>query len=104
MVNDIFERVQIDLIDMRHEPDEQFQWIVHVKDHFSKYSCLYPLRSKHAQGVANCLSMWLRNFRPMKILQCDNGKEFKGALLILIKLTVSKLLMGDHEHHKHKGL
>ncbi len=35
-----WERVQIDLIDMRHEPSGQFKWILHIKDHFSKYTQL----------------------------------------------------------------
>ncbi|KIN08866.1 hypothetical protein OIDMADRAFT_48707 [Oidiodendron maius Zn] len=41
-----WERVQIDLIDMRHEPSGQFKWILHIKDHFSKYTQFYPLKSK----------------------------------------------------------
>jgi len=28
------ERVRIDLVDFRHEPDRQFKWILHIKDHF----------------------------------------------------------------------
>jgi hypothetical protein len=31
------ERVQIDLVDMRHQLDRQYKWILHIKDHFSKY-------------------------------------------------------------------
>ena len=75
---DTFERVQIDLIDMRHTPSGRYAWILHIKDHFSKYSQLYALKSKHALGIAECLALWIMAFYPMKILQCDNGKEFKG--------------------------
>ena len=35
--------VQIDLIDMRGDPDEQFQWICHLRGHFSKYSVAFPM-------------------------------------------------------------
>jgi hypothetical protein len=76
--NNVFERVQIDLIDMRHEPSERYQWILHVKDHFSKYSMLYALHSKHAEGIADALGEFIKAFGPPKIVQCDNGKEFKG--------------------------
>jgi hypothetical protein len=47
------ERVQIDLVDMRHQPNRQYKWILHVKDHFIKFSCLYPLKSKQAEEVAD---------------------------------------------------
>jgi hypothetical protein len=78
ITNNTFERVQIDLIDMRHQPSGRFSWILHVKDHFSKYTQLYPLYSKHAEGIAEAMAMFIMAFFPMKILQCDNGKEFKG--------------------------
>ena len=29
-------RFQIDLIDMSHDPDGEFNWIAHIIDHFSK--------------------------------------------------------------------
>ena len=35
------ERVQIDVIDMRHEPSGHFKWILYIKDYFSKYTQLY---------------------------------------------------------------
>jgi hypothetical protein len=80
-----WERVQIDLIDMRHEPSGQYKWILHIKDHFSKYTQLYPLKSKHAGPIADCFAQFIAAFLPPKIMQADNGKEFKGALLILLR-------------------
>ena len=41
----VMERLQIDLIDMRHIPDGRFKWICHIKDHFSKFTALYATRS-----------------------------------------------------------
>ena len=79
-----WERVQIDLIDMRHEPSGQYKWILHIKDHFSKYTQLYPLKSKHAEPIANCFALFIAAFLPLKIMQANNRKEFKGALLILL--------------------
>ena len=52
VVNKRLERVQVDLIDMRHQPDEQFKWICHFRDHYSKFSVLFPLKSKQAAEVA----------------------------------------------------
>lgn len=51
-----WERVQVDLIDMRHEPSGQYKWILHVKDHFSKYTQLYALKSKHSEPIAEAFA------------------------------------------------
>ncbi len=34
---------QIDLIDMRHLQDENYEWILHGIDHWSKFQFAYPL-------------------------------------------------------------
>lgn len=41
---DLLERVQVDLIDMRHSPDGDFSYIGHFMDHFSKFHVLFPLK------------------------------------------------------------
>jgi hypothetical protein len=69
---------------MRHELSGQFKWILHVKDHFSKYTQLYPLKSKHVEPIIDDFALFIIAFLPPKIIQYDNGKEFKGALLILL--------------------
>jgi len=53
------ERVQIDLVDMQVTPDKGYHWVLHIKDHFSKYSFLYPLTDKTAARVATCIAQWL---------------------------------------------
>jgi hypothetical protein len=70
---------------MRHKPSGQFKWILYIKDHFSKYIQLYALKSKHAEPIAAAFAQFIAAFLPPKIMQCDNGKEFKGALLILLR-------------------
>lgn len=85
VVDKLFERVQVDLIDMRAEPDGKFQWICHLRDHFSKYSQAYPLENKESQSVATAVSHWIVHLGPPYIMHCDNGAEFKGALLFLLR-------------------
>jgi len=58
IVNNLWERVQIDLIDMRADPDGEYQCILHIRDHFSKFSCAYPLKSKESMEVAMDWSIW----------------------------------------------
>jgi hypothetical protein len=69
-------RLQVDLIDMRSLQYNNFNFIMHVKDHFTKFSWLFPLPSKEAYHVANHLRNIFYTFGPPKILQSDNGKEF----------------------------
>lgn len=85
----VLERVQIDLIDKRSQPDGDYKWILHIKCHFSKYSTVYPLKSKAAAEVADRIAFWIASCEPPKILQCDNGTEFKAVLLILLKVITS---------------
>jgi hypothetical protein len=99
-----WERVQIDLIDMRHEPSGQFKWILHIKDHFSKYTQLYPLKSKHAEPIAAAFAQFIAAFLPPKIAQADNGKEFKGALLILLRKYGIQIINGAPRSPQTQGL
>ena len=69
-------RMQIDLIDMRSVSFGGFNFIMHAKDHFTKFSWLKALPSKEAKHVAEELRNIFFTFGPPKILQSDNGKEF----------------------------
>jgi len=102
--NYILERVQIDLIDMRARPYNGYHWILHIKDHFSKYSFLYPLSDKTATGVARCIAYWLGIVDIPKILQCDNSKEFKGVLLVLLKKYGVKIINRRPRYLQTQGL
>jgi hypothetical protein len=69
-------RVQMDLIDMRSVQYEDSKFILHVKDHFTKFSWLFALPTKEAKHVATNLRNIFYTSGPPKILQSDNGKEF----------------------------
>ena len=51
IINRAWERVQVDLIDIRYELSTQYKWILYIKDHFSKYTQLYPLKNKHSEPI-----------------------------------------------------
>lgn len=69
-------RLQIDLIDMRSVCYGGMNFILHAKDHFTKFSWLFPLPSKEAKHVASHLHTIFCTAGPPRILQSDNGKEF----------------------------
>ena len=97
-VHSVFERIQIDLIDMTATPDGEYKWILHIVDHFSKFSSSFALRSKHAVVVSEKLALWIGLFGLPHILQCDNGTEFKDTVLLLLKKYGIKVLNGRPRH------
>jgi hypothetical protein len=74
-------RIQIELIDMRCSPDGTFKWILHVKDHSSKFSWAYPLESEDAESVAEKLLNQFYSFGAPLILQSNNGNEFVARVI-----------------------
>ncbi|CAF4388668.1 unnamed protein product [Rotaria magnacalcarata] len=99
-------RMQIDLVDMRSVEHNGFKWIFHAKDHFSKYSWLYPLTSKEAINVAEVLKSIFYQFGPPRILQSDNGREFVAKVILdLTKLWLGLLIInGRPRHPQSQGL
>ena len=102
-MNSLWERVQLDLIDMQDDPDE-YQWILHIRDYYSNYSCAYPLKSKESSEVAAALTMWIGQFGPPKILQYDNSNEFKEELLHVVEYHGISLIRGRPCHPQTQGL
>ena len=49
------ERIQIDLIDMRHSPDWDFHYIKHFTDHMTKFNILFPMKRKSAAEIARLI-------------------------------------------------
>jgi len=98
------EWVQIDLVDMRANSHKGYHWILYIKDYFSKYTFLYPLPDKTAAGVAICIAQWLGIVGIPRILQCDNGAEFKAVLLILLRKYGIKIIHGRARDPQSQGL
>ena len=99
-----WERVQVDLIDMRHKPSGQYKWILHVEDHFSKYTQLYALKSKHSEPIVEAVAQFIAAFLPPKIVQADNRKGLKGALPIILRKYGIQLVNGAPRLPQTQGL
>ncbi|KAI5854866.1 hypothetical protein BZA05DRAFT_252488 [Tricharina praecox] len=74
IVNRPLERVQIDLVDFRHEPDRLYWWVLYIEDHFSKFTSLYPLKSKAPRDVAGCMAQWIAEDPKHHELRALSGK------------------------------
>lgn len=87
-----------------NNPDREYKYILHIIDHFSKYSSTFPLTSKEATETAERLAVWIGLFGPPKILQCDNGGEFKGATLALLQSWGIRVINGRPRHPETQGV
>ncbi len=108
MTLQLLKNVQIDLIDMRHMPDNDQKWILHVVDHWSKFHFPFPLPSKSALSVAQALQRYVFPIIGLpRIIQSDNGQEFVNQL---IEEVVSRwpgqvqLVNGRPRHPQSQGL
>ena len=94
VIRKILARVQTDLIDMRTKFNGEYVWILHLKDHFSKFSMLYALKSKKTSEITFYINLFVQHWDTPVILQCDNRREFKGALLLFLKKHNIKFING----------
>lgn len=65
---------------------------------------MFPLKSKHVETIAAAFAQFIGAFLPPKIMQCDNGKEFKGALLILLRKYGIQIVNGAPRSPQTQGL
>ncbi|CAF4665514.1 unnamed protein product [Rotaria socialis] len=103
---DFLTRLQVDVIDMRSMKHDGFNFIVHAKDHFTKFSWLFALPSKEAHHVTLHLRNIFYTFGTPKILQSDNGKEFVVNIILNLKLNWPDLIItnGRPRHPQSQGL
>lgn len=101
------ERNQIDLVDMKAYPvtkdGKLFRYVLAVLDVFSRYLVLRPLHSKTAVGVSRHLAEIYSMFGAPKVLQSDQGPEFKGAVPILMKFLNVAIVTSSQYHPQTQG-
>jgi len=65
----------------------EYEWILHTKDHFTKFSWAYQIQTKEAESVAEKLLQQFYLFGAPGILQFDNGKEFMAKAIKVLALS-----------------
>lgn len=103
----VFERLQIDLIDMRKEPvvhdGIEYSYILSAMDCFSRFVFLRPLSNKSPRNVLKCLKNIFSEHGYPSIVQCDNGTEFKGDLPAFLAKHSIKLINSSPYHPQSQG-
>ena len=79
---------------MSSTPDGEYKWVCYMEDHFSKFHMLFAMKDKEAPSVAYNIHYWIVVLGIFKILQSDNGGEFKGIYLELIRRYGVKVING----------
>ena len=101
------ERHQIDLVDMSSMTveinSEKYKYILSILDVFTRFLWLRPLTSKSANSVAESLQSIYSEFGPPKIIQSDQGTEFKGAVITLCKKMNIKVIRSGSYHPQSQG-
>jgi hypothetical protein len=100
---------QMDLTDYTSHPDMTkdgvFTWILHYVDHFSGFSHVAALKDRSSHAVGNALMTILSTAVLPEILQADNGKEFLGYCINMIKEEshMIKVVKGRAYHPASQG-
>jgi len=91
---------------MRSRPDCEYKYIVHAKDHFTRFSWAAPLEKKEAIHVASFLFHVFTQFGPPTILQSDNGKEFVAQIIhdLVALWPETRIINGRPRHPQSQGL
>ena len=83
--------------------NEMLKYIRTVQDVFSRYVWLRALPSKASKYVAFALSDLYMEVGPPKVLQADNGGEFKKTVEKLYKNPAVKIVRSSPYHPQSKG-
>lgn len=75
------DHVQVDLVDMQAQECEDFKFILVYQDHFTKLVQIRPLKRKTGKNVTRIIFEIFSILGPPKVLQSDNGREFRNRFL-----------------------
>ena len=90
---------------MKATPDGEYQYVVHARDHFSRYSWASPMKSKEAINVSAFLFHIFSQFGPPTILQTDNGGEFTANVIheLMAMWPETSIINGRPRHPQSQG-
>ena len=75
----------MDLMDFTSQPDGDFNWILQLKDHFSRMIWLFALPNKESSEVAKALKIFIAWCGQPLRFYSDNGTEFKGDVDVFLQ-------------------
>jgi hypothetical protein len=81
------------------------KWIVQMRCHTTEFVWANALSNKSSAMIAKFGRQVFETFGPPKILQCDNGAEFKGAFAAMLAPDYPSVLLihGRPRHPQTQG-
>ena len=70
------DRIYIDLMDFTTQPEEGNEYILQVKDHFSRMIWLYTIQEKSSTEVTRYIVTWFSLNSSLSAIYYDNRIEF----------------------------
>ena len=92
-------RCQVDLIGMSSRPDQDFKWIFHMRDHFSKFSLAYPLVSKRASAELHAARNFVTAARPAARYFSKSSPQPGPRPAVLLNSTRSPQQAREYPEH-----
>lgn len=103
----VMERNQVDLVDLRNIAvtinTRCFQWVLSIMDLYSRFIWLRALERKSSEEVAGKLQELYSEIGTPKILQSDQGSEFKGAVEKICRSLNIKIIHSCAYHPQSQG-
>ena len=100
-------RVQIDLVDMKSlvvtKGGKSYRYVLSFIDVFSRYVVLRALSDKTATAVADQLKDVFAIIGTPKILQCDQGTEFKWSVRLVMACFNVRIINSRPYHPESQG-
>ena len=105
---EVMNRIQMDIVDMTQNPvqisdDKIYRYVLVVLDVFSRFIFLRPLQSKSSTEVASVVMQIFSDVGPPKIIQTDQGTEFKGVVEQVMNKLKVKIIHSRPYHPQSQG-
>jgi transposase InsO family protein len=90
-------------MDFRSDPDRAHHWILQIKDNFSRFVWIYPLKTKDSGPIKYILIALFAEIEYPQIVQSDNGSEFLEEVMDFIEFLKIISIRGAPRHPQSQG-
>jgi hypothetical protein len=82
----------------------EYNWILHIVDHFTKYTVAFPLRRKTSDEVAFNMALFIQSFGIPKI-NFVRPLSGRGRFACVYRADYTKIFLElAHDRHNHAGI